>query len=692
MPSRHGDEQVNDRRRRFLKASGAGAVSLAVAGCSGDGGDTPTGTQPDEETETTEQDPDTVTEGQDIPQGGTLVYGMAAKPDSPNVFLSGSVYSAVALDPVHEYGITSDPVTYDFQPWLFSDWVLKQRDSDTPVAHFKVREAALEEMQFGHGKELTLEDIRFSYEYVLEQEPGEFSGVVGNLDSISESDLEEDGTSYDFQLQFTQRVVTWPGTVGGVPILPKDRWTDDDGNQLNYQEFNPVDEYGDEVGLGPGVLTQFNPDTSMQVQFTNKDQWQVLSTLDWRQESSQIISGGPFLDQVNFTIFGSESAMTQAFLNDEIDTHYGSMKPSEQSTVRDADGKSLVNGFDSGFGYWAFNLRRQPLDDATFRQGLAFAFDHIYWQRRLNQNRVLKGDYPHSPGYTAARPETKFADDVDREVELLDDPSSEAFNFREAQAGVVDAEGIREFFTQGQVVSDPGEYVGFEFPGTLSGVGASQSESKYDYSFGEVVSEALQDEQGVDQEIRVDGQTIPEIMDGPLTIFSYPPQETPRQAKAYEDWAANLRQVGIPVEIEILSFNTMVSRVYNTEEFEIYPMGWGGTNPYGTSLYFFFHTDNADVSGDNDGFVYNSTGYGIGETGYDETLKEAYTSLDLEEATRLFAQANERIYLDQAYHTRDYDKIRWPMNSSDWNGYVGNVVDPGFASWGLQWNNIHQRE
>lgn len=678
MPEKQGNE-TDAGRRKLLKAGGAAAVSLGVAGCSG-GEET---MSPTEESTPTKQGTPSATPEPDVSTGGTFTYGMAATPDTSNILRSGSVYSAVALDLVYEYGLAFDPVSFEPKPWVFTDWTIENTEGEEakPDVYANMREG----LEWADGESFTKDDVLFSYNYVLDNEPGELAGFVDAVDMI-----EEDDGDWDFHIKMTKAIGTWEGTVlAGCPFLPPQQWEGKD-----FKKFEPVEgPDGEAFSVGPGKLTRFSADTAMQVVFredgdpVNPTFHEELSSLQWRKDHRQIIDGGPFLDKINFKVYGSESAMTQAFLQGELDTHYGSMQNSELGTVEENEGQALVSGFDSGFTYYGYNVRRKPLGDTAFRQALAFMWDEFYWINRLQSGNSLKGDYPHSPGYRAARPESVF------DGELLSDPATNMFSFRQAQAGIPDYEAIKEFLRSGSVVDgSAGTYAGKEVPESLSGVSASVSESKYDYTWGSVESEILKDADGVEEEIRVNGKTIPEMRSNgePIEFLIDPPQQSPREAKAIENWVSNMHRAGIPVKTTVLSFNTMVSKVYQTEEYDIYTMGWGGTNPYGTSLYFFFHTDNADTSGDVDSFVYNSTGYGMGEAGYDEELADAYGTMDLGEMSEKFAKANERIYLDQPYMTSSYSKVSWPINSSDWQGYVGNVVDPAFASFTLEAYNLNQ--
>jgi peptide/nickel transport system substrate-binding protein len=688
MPHRRNrSDGANDSRRKFLKASGAGAVALSLAGCSG-GGDQETTTTETTDDTTTDSEPNTVTgNSDDIPQGGTLTYGMSAKPDSSNVLVASSVYSSVALFRVYQFGTALDPVSNEVKPWVFSDWTIEK--SDKPTIYFNMQKG----LKWNDGEDFTKEDVLFTYRYCMENVPGQYAGTIEPMEEIKESSKSE----WDFALKLNKPIGVWESeTLGGLPLLPKHKWEGKD-----YKKYNPMKANPDNgpVGLGPGRLTKFNPDTAMQLVLDNEHYYETLSQLDWRKEHEQVIAGGPFLDKVNFKIYGSKTAMTQAFLQGEIDTHYGSMKTSKMPQVKENEGMDLINGLGSGFSYFAYNGRRKPLDDVAFKQAMGFMFDEYFWIERLLQNNAIKGDFAQTPGYPAPRPDYQYAG----EDKMSTHPATNAFDFRSKEAAVPDVKGVRKFLTEGKVIDgSKGTYAGKQYPGSLSGVKASQSEAKHDYSFGPVKSSVLKNHQSADKEIRVGGKTIPEVMDGePINILIDPPKKTPKEAKAIQRWADNLKSLGIPVKTQAVSFNTMVSKVYQQEDFDIYPMGWGGTGPFGSSAYAFFHSDNADdlSKKDHDAdkkntstTLYNSTGYGLAGGSADELLMNARTKLDPDKRDKLSAKALERIYLDQPYFVMDYEKMRWPVNTEKFAGFIDGIVDPPYASFGTELNNIHLKE
>jgi peptide/nickel transport system substrate-binding protein len=654
-----------------LKASGAGAAALSLAGCSGGGGQEETTTE--EETTTTDESVEKNTQDPDaVPRGGTFVYGMSSTPDTANYMMSGSVYSAVALNLVYDFGISLDPVSYEVKPWAFSDWELQKEDAEKPEVVFNVNN----DLTFNDGEDFTAEDAAFSYQFMIENEVGEFSTV---WNAVEKAEL-DDG-DWDVRLTLTGTIGTWENeALGSCPMLPKHIWENVD----DYQSYDPMAARDNgPVGTGPGVLTKFKPDTSMQVEFRDEGEY-PLTDLDWIAEHDNLITGGPFLEKVNFKVYGEKQAMTQAFMRGEIDTHYGSLETDKIEEAKETEGIDVVPGFDSGFSYMGFNCRRQPLDDVAMRQAISFTFDDYYWTQELQQGYVYEGDFTQSPGYASVRPESVF------DGELLEDPATEALSFRGVgDSADVDVEAIRSFLTNGEVIDGTeGTYAGMEYPGSLSGVEASQSEAKYDYTFEEAQSDQLES----DLELYVDGEPFSEVMDGPVEIMMDPPSDSPKQSQAFERWAENLNKVGITAKLQPTEFNTKTDRVYYEPDYDIYEMGWGGTGVFGTSTRSFFGSQFAQENLEGEAFAYNSTGYGVAGGSADDLIEDAYSETDAETRNEKWATAIERVYLDAPYHVRDYAKVRWPMKTSDFAGAIDNIVDPAYANWSWQAYHIHQTE
>lgn len=675
------DSQTGSNRRRFLKGTGAAAVSLGLAGCSDGGGD-----DTDEETPTEDQTPTSNDPQGDIPTGGTFNFGMSQEPDGINVLNTNSAYSSLILNQIHEYGTSVNSVTSEVVPNVFTDWETEELDEtgDNDDPNVLVSVNVRDGLTFNDGSELSVSDVVFSYNYVIDQEPGAYVSYIDPILDVSESD-----SDWDIEMTLNQPLGTFDSTqLGNIPILAESEWGDVD----DYQSYEPSpDEDGELLGLGPGVMTRYEPDTSIEVSYADREGEYTLSETSWREETNGIVAGGPFVDAIRVFVYGSDNALNEAFLQGDIDTMYSGINTSRISDVEDADGLSLIDGFDTGYSHYSMNLRNAPLDDVTFRQILGFAYDEIYRTERLGQGYLESGDFVMPPGYSLVRPET--ATDTD----ILTAEASEAFAFRESEPGVVDVEAVREFLTNGDVISgEEGEYAGQSYPGSHTDVTASQTESKYEYTFDDVESDVLADAE-TEEEIRIDGQTVTELRDGePLTFYITPAEDGPQAAQMMENFISTLHQIGIPVEREVNTFNTMLTSVYVEEDFDLYPMGWVNLSPFAVStLYGLFHSNNADdhSEGNSDTDYNNAMGYGLfDDATADDLIQQARTEMDAEERNSLARQAVEKIYLDMPSLVTTYDVVKWPVNDTDWDGFVGNIPGPGSTYLGTQFLQVYQAE
>ncbi|WP_284014291.1 ABC transporter substrate-binding protein [Halobaculum litoreum] len=688
------DNQSGSSRRRFLQGTGVAAVSAGLAGCSGNGGsDTETdsggSTPTDDQTPTENQQDES-----DIPRGGIFNLGMGTAPDTLNALASSSAYASIIYGQTYESGAAIDPVNFEMHPNVFTDWDYEvldetgETDQPNTELYINVRD---DELTWNDGTEFTMDDVLFTYNYYMDQVPGGYAASINPIVSIEEHDGD-----WDLVMTLNQPNSTFAYDQFGLPILPRHRWEDVD----DYNTYAPQDtDFGGPVGLGPGVVTRYEPDTAVEVSYTDREGEYTLSNLSWREDVPGIIPGGPFVDAIRYRVYSSESALHQALFNGDIDSLYSSIRTSRIEDAQEDENLELIDGFDTGYGHYSFNLRRTPLDDQAFRQVLGFAFDDVYWNQQLSRGYEQEGDFVMPPGYTAVRPETGT------DQELLTGPSTQAFAFRQSSPSVPNVEAIRSFLADGDIITgEGGTYAGQEYPGSLTGVTSTQSEQVHDYSFGPVESEVLVNaDEEPDQEIRVNGQTITEINGSPLTMLLSPASESPQTAQMVEDWLGSLRQIGIPVDREVVSFNTRVTRAYGSEDFDMFSMGWVNLSPFATNtLYSLFHSDNADdhsvveTEGDDsntDTLYNNAMGYGVGEnSGADDLINSARTTLDPEERNDLSREAVERIYLDFPTMVVSYGVQKWPVNTSEWGGVIGNIPGPGSTYLGTQFLQVYQQE
>jgi len=393
-------------------------------------------------------------------------------------------------------------------------------------------------------------------------------------------------------------------------------------------------------------------------------------------------------------IYGSSEALQQAFLQeDAVDAVYGSIQPSNVGDVEETDGAAIVTGSDTGYSYYAFNMRNAPLDCTSFRQVLGFAFDSVFWTQQLNRDTELSGDFVMPPGYEAVRPESAVED-----ATLAEHPATNALEFLQSQPGVLNVEAVKTFLRNGEVIDGETGSVADaerEYPGSLTGVTAADSEARHEYTWGEVESDVLADEPGVDEEIRVDGETIPELLGHPLRMLMYPPQDSPLSTQMVKNYVGQLKSLGIPIEREVVTFNTMIDQVYRDVDFDLYPMSWTNLSPFATaSLNSLFHSDQAHgPDSAHEAILNNPMGYGLeGLPGADDLIDETLEEMDGDRRNELARRTVEKIYLDAPTIVNSYEIPQWAVNSADFDGFVNGIPSPGGSYVHWQFHQIHQRE
>lgn len=653
-------------RRSVLIATGSGALSLPLAGCFADNGHGDGDEEEKEHRSAGGTDPD------DIERGGEFRIGYRNEIEAPNPLTASTAHTVDLLALVYQPGVVVDPESFGIQPWAFTDWDAERTDDGMNV-YFSING----DLEWTDGESFSMEDAIFTYEFYIDQQPGRFLPSVSPIESVSEAD-----NGFDVQLSLSELIGTWETDLLGLPVLPEHIWSD-------VEEYTAY-EGEDPVGLGLGEITSYDPEEVV-IEF---DGGTPLTRYDWVDEHDELIAQGPFLDGVRFAVFGTESALQRAFLDGEIDAIYDdSFDPNQAETIENRAELGLVSGHDDGFRGFTLNTRNAPFDDQAFRQALRMAMNESQWVEEMSYGYAIPGSFVIPPAYVQIRPETA----ADEGIQQLpdDDPATatRALWFRENDDGGLDIEAVREFLESGDVIDgSEGSYAGFEYPGSLTDFGeTAQNEASYEYEFDDVQSDILE-EADADGELYVDGRTIEELNDGPVAMLNYPEESRPQMAAFTQQYIDDLRQLGIPIEEEVLTASVMADRVYLDANFDIHPMGWSNTSTRGVStLYSLFHSDNAHTDDSAaSSFASNAAGYGLGESpGIDEEIDTMRGESNEGTRNELVQQATERLYLEAPTLVAGYELPQWPVNE-EYNGFVPDIPGVGSSSLWFQCLTVHQ--
>jgi len=268
--------------------------------------------------------------------GGTLKAAWDAEWVSLDPHLSSAYSSFAVLANVVE-GLTTFDDDIKLVPSLAESW---EQSEDGLTWTFKIRSG----VKFSNGREMTSEDVKFSFERIINPELG--SGRVNSCGGADATFDAPDATTFTITTTSPNGVL--PITVAGAAgcgIVASES-VGEDG-----QIIVPI-------GTGPFIIQDVVGTTSMTL-VKNPEYWQ---------------EGFPYLDQVDITVIPDETPREAALLGGEVDwimsppvASYEALKANSEVVVGETP---LLQ-----YSYMGVNTTRDPLSDVRVRQAMAYAID-----------------------------------------------------------------------------------------------------------------------------------------------------------------------------------------------------------------------------------------------------------------------------------------------------------------------------
>jgi peptide/nickel transport system substrate-binding protein len=270
-----------------------------------------------------------------IPRGGELIVGKdqeapgidpARNPASAAIRIFDLMYSRlIRLDDQMR------PV-----PDLAEKW--EQPDGKTFIFHLR------QGVRFHNGRELTSEDVKYTYERILNPD----TGSIGRSFFLP-IDTMETPDKYTFKVNlkapFTPFLVntsaSWAGIVAKEIV------------EANKGDLNKV-----EAGSGPYMLQEWSPENRT-----------VLV-----RNPNYYIPGQPYLDKITYLLMKEESARIAALRTGKID--WTILTAAGMDTLKkDSSNLTLVSGPTLGYYYLGMNVAKKPFDNLKVRQAISYAVD-----------------------------------------------------------------------------------------------------------------------------------------------------------------------------------------------------------------------------------------------------------------------------------------------------------------------------
>ena len=181
--------------------------------------------------------------------GGKIEYGIKSDIETLNPMTAAWTYTWEVLDKIYEpiYRVNPYDLGEDW-PWLAESWQIEEWTSPEGTPGLKITFKFVENAYWHDGVPFTAEDVKFTYDYLIEQEIPRYQPSVQFIVKTVLVD--------DYTLEVYQNTTSYFAFhYINVPVLPKHIW-EKVGD--NWQDYDPVAE-GELIGLGPWKFVEYVP-------------------------------------------------------------------------------------------------------------------------------------------------------------------------------------------------------------------------------------------------------------------------------------------------------------------------------------------------------------------------------------------------------------------------------------------------
>ena len=266
--------------------------------------------------------------------GGTLVLHSSQNLMDLNPMVYNDIYSASALNQLFDALTDRNPKTGEIIPCLAKSWEFSE-DKKTITYHLR------EGVEFHNGEKFTAEDVKFTFNWILNPENGSPNRTEINF-------IEEVTTPDEYTVKITSKEVFAPAlTAEGIAIVPKDTF-----QEMGREKFN-----NNPVGTGPFKFEKW--DKGSQVVLVRNENY-------WLKK--------PYLEKI---IIRPIPKLATAVLELEK----GSIDILEQIPAPDVNRLKKMDEINvpgkAGLNYYwiGFNDAREPTDNKKFRKAVYLSFD-----------------------------------------------------------------------------------------------------------------------------------------------------------------------------------------------------------------------------------------------------------------------------------------------------------------------------
>jgi len=268
-----------------------------------------------------------------------ITIGTPQEPDTINPLDSTSVWGWKFMRLVYDKLVRLSP---DIEP---INWAAEEIDLvDDVTMDVLIREG----MTFHDGVPVTAADVKFTYEYYIEQGFAYFASFLRPIDSV---ELVGERTVRFNLKEPSATFITV--TLSQIPILPKHIW---EGIEV-AADLAPGDI--PTVGSGPMVFDQFE-----------RGQYKRVLTFEDHFRADEID-----IDGIEWIIYADQEGVLTGLITGECDMTAWRLEPGGIPVAEGQAHLTVVSVPDFGYYHLTMNLRRVPFDDVAVRRALSLAID-----------------------------------------------------------------------------------------------------------------------------------------------------------------------------------------------------------------------------------------------------------------------------------------------------------------------------
>ena len=318
--------------KRFFALALAGVMVLALAACGGNGGNS---TPPSQSPAPT---PDAGSSAPAAPVEQVLKYGTDTWPAGFDPHTISAIAATRVFNQVYESLISFNP-DMTFQGVLAESW--ETPDDTTYIFHLR------KGVKFHNGREMTAEDVEYSFNRILGKTDagdigalGSSASYYGGIDTIEVVDP----ATIKFTLKAPNAAFMSSLTSSYGAIVPKEVVEQNNGSLASIETM---------CGTGPFVYKDSVVDNYITLE-KNADYWEA---------------GSPKLDGITYYLMADESTRLAALRTGDI--NLCSLSALNLSEVQNDSSVKVLSYQSNNYTYLGFNLSSKKLQDKNVRQAMS---------------------------------------------------------------------------------------------------------------------------------------------------------------------------------------------------------------------------------------------------------------------------------------------------------------------------------